>query len=263
MTSMKQKTFGVRADDSEYLKELSHIQMPVQKGTKITTLNQQGFMRVDLDPLSLLWVENAINSELPFLELGAAYGHTTLKALEGGATVIANDISEEHLAIIRNQSAPNLRDKLYLNHASMPHEINMEDNILGGVLMCRVGHFFTAQEIHDSFKKIYNWLVPGGKLYFIATSPYHHMFLDSFADSFHEKLENGDDTAGYFHGLKEMLPEVAEYIPNFMHLFNEESITRFIKPHGFTISNCKLFDYEAQNSKGRGFVAMEATKPIS
>jgi cyclopropane fatty-acyl-phospholipid synthase-like methyltransferase len=34
-------------------------------------------------------------------------------------------------------------------------------------------HFLTPQEASAGFSKIYDWLVPGGKLFFIVITPYH------------------------------------------------------------------------------------------
>ena len=52
----------------------------------------------------------------------------------------------------------------------------------------------------------------------------------------------------------------AEYIPEFMHVFNHVTASKFITEANFQIQRCELFDYDTQNSQGQGFVGVEAVK---
>ena len=62
----------------------------------VPTLNQQGYATVNMDPFSEKFTQYT-NGQ--FLEIGAAFGYTTLKALENSANVIANDLETRHLRV--------------------------------------------------------------------------------------------------------------------------------------------------------------------
>jgi hypothetical protein len=255
------KEYGMRADDSFFQTE-KPVFMPKQKGNKVVTLNNQGFMRVELDEFSRKWVSEAITSGYPFLEIGAAYGQASVMALEGGATIIANDIEMEHLRVIKDRVSVDLQKKLYLNGNSFPDKIDIPDNSLGGVLFCRVGHFFTEEKMLDSLKKIHDMLAVGGSLFFVSVSPYHYTLLKDFLPVFLERKKRGDKNPGYIDNMKKYMPspESSIFIPNFLNAWDISTISRLLKINSFKINRAELFDYSQNNSQGKGFVGIEARK---
>lgn len=255
------KEYGIRADNS-FFNTIRRVSMPKQKGNKVVTLNNQGFMRVEIDEFSQKWINQAITSDHPFLEIGAAYGQASVVALEGGATIISNDIEMKHLSIIKDRVSANLQKKLYLNCNSFPDKIEIPHNSLGGVLFCRVGHFFTEERMQDSLNKIHQMLVSGGGLFFVSVSPYHYTLEQEFLPIFLERKERGDKNPGYIDNMKKYMPspESSNFIPEFLNAWDVSTILKLLKNNNFAIKEAKLFDYSENNSKGKGFTGIEAYK---
>lgn len=253
--------FGIKASD-QALHALPHINMPAQKGDKIVTLNKQGFMKVEMDNVSLAFIEHAKNSTLPVLEIGAAYGAAAIPALDHGATVIANDISDEHLAILYRRAKPTQLSQLYLNNNRFPGEMNLPAESLGAVLACRVAHFLTGDEMAEGLKKVYDWLAPGGKLYFVTLSPYHHILRETFLPIYLQRVEDGEEWPGIVPNLQELAsPEEAKDLPTFLHVFDEPIIRARMQKIGFEVEQVDLLDYSSMNSDGRGYIGVVAVKP--
>jgi SAM-dependent methyltransferase len=261
MQKLKTKNYGLRADDTSFC-EFKSVSMPEQKGDKIVTMNNQGFMRVELDPFSQKWINEASQNQYPFLEIGAAYGQASIKALKKGATIIANDIEMLHLAIIRNRVSAKFHKKLYLNCNAFPEGVELQDSSIGGVLFCRVGHFFTTEKMLESLKKIYNILVPGGSLYFTSVSPYHYTFAQDFLPRFLERKKRGEANPGYIENMKQYMPsfESTQFVPEFLNAWDIDTISKLLKISKFNIIEKRLFDYSKNNSNGKGFTGVQAIK---
>jgi SAM-dependent methyltransferase len=105
------------------------------------------------------------------LEIGAAYGVTVLPALAAGAAVIANDVDPKHLEILRERAGP-LAGKLSLFPGKFPNEVHLPDSSVAAILVARVLHFFDGATIEESARTIFRWLVPDGKVFITAETPY-------------------------------------------------------------------------------------------
>lgn len=80
------------------MKEQYPVDSPaIFEGKFINTLNGMGAMTTNLDPFSEAFVEFSGSCDFPVLEIGAAYGIATTAALSKGASVIANDLDQQHL----------------------------------------------------------------------------------------------------------------------------------------------------------------------
>lgn len=256
---LRNTEYGIKADD-EYFLNAPKLEMPNQESDKVVTLNNQGFMRVELDNFSQSWIKASSQSKLPCLELGAAYGQATLGALKLGGTIIANDISPEHLIILRSRVDSKLHKNLFLNNDSLPTELNFPNNSIGNILFCRLGHFFTDEMLIESFNKAYKWLTPRGKIFFVALSPYHYTLREHFLPIFKKRRDNNKKNLGYIENMKEFIPRSSDKIPEFMNCFDEDSFSNLIQETKFTIKEVTLFDYSSRNSDGKGFIGAELIK---
>ena len=129
-------------------------------------------------------------------------------------------------------------------------------------MFCRLAHFFTNQSIEKSFTKIADWLAPGGKIYFIALSPYHYTLREKFLLIFKKRKKTGDQNPGYIDNMREFISKSEDKVPQFMNTFDEDTIEKLINLNTFTIKDLKLFDYTSNNSDGKGFVGLEIEKKI-
>ncbi len=97
------------------------------------------------------------------LEAGAGYGHIVLEVLKTGARVIADEISQDQLEIIRQRVYERGLSGLEVIKAEFPEELDLPADTIDGILISRVFHFFTGSRIRESLLKIYRWLKPGGE----------------------------------------------------------------------------------------------------
>ena len=137
------------------------------KQGRILTLNQTGFMKIDLDPISKEFINSAKKSNLPVLEIGAAYGAASIELLKSGASVIANDIDMRHLMLLKDQVPKHCYKNLYLNNQHFPTTTDFPENFFSHILCCRVAHFLTPTEMEIALDKIAKWLAPEGRLFFV------------------------------------------------------------------------------------------------
>lgn len=241
-------SFGVKADNPA-LGENVLIQIPVSlKKGEVATLNKKGFMKVDLDDFSKEFIRFSINQKDWVMDVGAAYGVTILPILKGGGKVIANDIDHRHLLVIRKETPRETWKNLYLNYGKFPEDIEIPENSLRAILICRVAHFFKEEEIEETIKKSHKILKPGGKLFFITMSPYHHK-LNGFIETYNKRWEKGVKWPGIIADMHKYAPELAPQIPKFVHVIEHRPMKKALEREGFRIEKMSLFNYHKSKKK--------------
>ncbi|HBG34367.1 MAG: hypothetical protein A2X70_04750 [Alphaproteobacteria bacterium GWC2_42_16] len=210
-----------------------HIPEPEKDG-RFQTLNQTGFMIQDQNPYTEKFIEFAAETNHPVLEIGAAYGITALAALRKGAKVIANDLEAKHLLLLNEQAPQELRSKLILNNRRFPNDTNFPDNSLGAILACRIIHFLRGDEIAQAIEKMMRWLVPGGRIFIIAVSPYYHSF-SNFLPIYLKNVDVKLPWPGEIENAHEYAPHRAQQIPKFLHLMETRSLGKFCKEKGLNV----------------------------
>ncbi len=256
--------FGVKATNPK-LKIDDDLKMPdpIEDG-KIPTLNKTGYMTSDQCNLSLKFIEDAGKATLPVLDIGAAYGITTLPALKLGAQVIANDIDTRHLLLLREQALPKFWERLTLNRYQFPQFTNFPNESLDIILINRVSHFLTPDEMEETLQKAFKWLTPGGRLYIITMSP-HHYLLERFLPVYNQRVHNKVIWAGDIPNMHDYAPDLKHQIPQYLHVMDSHSLGAAIKLKGFKIIEESLFDYghtDIKKANGKGYYGVIAEKSL-
>ncbi len=255
-----QTAFGIKGDSINRSKLILR-DIPVRIKDEIPTLNQFGYMKEELDEYSKEFLEFASKSEKPVLEIGTAYGWAAMQALKKGGTLIANDISEEHLAILLKNTPEDCLSRLFLLPAAFPCDVKLPDASVSAVLASRIFHFLEAIEIEKGLDKIYNFLVSGGKFYFTACSYYHYSVKDKIQHVFSNRGSYDKKWPGIIVNQKENAPDHAPYVQDFLHVFDVSQLEDLMPQHGFRIDKISLFDYPNDtDSAGKGHVGFVATK---
>src|SRR5262245_39091772 len=104
---------------------MKQIQETETKGF-IPTLNRMGYMTSTLDPVSLSFIKFAAELDFQVLEIGAAYGVATIPDLQKGAKMIANDLDERHLQVLKKNIPEECKPRLQTMTARFPNEIYLE-----------------------------------------------------------------------------------------------------------------------------------------
>ena len=175
---------------------------PAEDG-RIPVFNGDGYASPNPHPLSQEFVSFSSTIKSPVLDIGAAFGLTSINALKKGATVICNEKEKKQLEYICHIKSITDEEKkrLYLKHGSIL-EIDFPNNSLGAIHISRVMHFFKPNEVELFFQKAYNWLIPNGRLYIITMSQYHYANPKGFSEFYNNVIKKGVEFPGMINDYK-------------------------------------------------------------
>ncbi len=175
---------------------------PAEDG-RIPVFNGDGYASPNPHPLSQEFVSFSSTIKSPVLDIGAAFGLTSINALKKGATVICNEKEKKQLEYICHIKSITDEEKkrLYLKHGSIL-EIDFPNNSLGAIHISRVMHFFKPNEVELFFQKAYNWLIPNGRLFIITMSQYHYANPEGFSEFYNNEIKKGVEFPGMINDYK-------------------------------------------------------------
>ena len=206
------------------------------------TLNKQGYAMVNLDPFSEQFTQYADGQ---FLEIGAAYGFTTLKALENGNCIVANDLEPRHLEELNATAKDRGFTKLKTIAAEFPSGLNFEQQSFRKILICRVLHFFKGKDIKEALKLAHDWLKIGGELYVVCETTYLTNWAKFIPEYERRKARNYpfpgeiDDPENWENTWSYNLPE-------FVHWLDIEPLRSLFEEVGFEVIKANYIDRAGQ-----------------
>ena len=235
----------------------------------IKTKNNLGIMVTDLGPAEKAFIEFAKTAKNPLIDIGCAYGVATRPAIAAGARVIAVDLCQEHLDILKKSLPEDLHKRLRTTTNRFPNELEIRPDSIDGILAASLFHFVTPKEFRKGLKNCFNWLIPGGKLWITMFTPYFPSFLP-FLEIYEQRVANGDPWPGVFNPQKYANgnDEWIELLPHEIQIFKQEELEKLIKKAGFTILKSQYFAYPffkrwVKDYTGKEFVMICAEKPKS
>lgn len=206
---------------------MDELKMPLPEPNGfVVTLNQQGYMTSTVDVFMQSFIDFAGTINKPVVDIGAAYGVATIPALVKGATVIANDLDERHLLILRERVPETLKEKLSLYPGRFPDELSFKSSSIGAFMIARVVHFFSPEKLIESAEKLFEWLDVGGKVFLTAETPYLKNW-ESFIPIFEQRKKEGNLWAGFVDDVMKYAPERGKFLPKTM-LFLDPSVLRIV-----------------------------------
>ncbi|NRB11045.1 MAG: class I SAM-dependent methyltransferase [Rickettsiaceae bacterium] len=235
--------------------------MPNQVKDEIPTMNKFGFMKFEFEEYNKSFINYASNISKPALEIGSAYGWLAKKALEKDINYIASDVSTDHLEILLKNAPKDKLNNLSIYPSEFPKEINFPQKSIGAVFVGRVLHFLTGELIEKGLEKIHNWLDDDGKLFCTNCSIYHYTVKNEIISSYNKKFAEGVKWPGILHNLKEAAPMNADYVDNFLNVFDIPQLEALLPNFGFKIEKISLFDFPNDtDSGGKGHIGFIARK---
>lgn len=257
-----QHPFGVIATSPslEQFEQDANDEPPRSKtGKSLVTYNRLGFDVVDDAGAQNSWLVQEIiqyseNSTQPILDIGGGYGYLSKLMLENGATVIYNDLDRRHLMYGRSKIDNENRKHLYLNTHTFPRGMILPKNSLSGVILHRVLHFMTSDEIEEGLAKINGWLVPNGKIFIAVLPPQHGEYREKVLEIFDERWDSGDSWPGMGFRSKDILPLQAYALPAMLHVMDERPLKRALEKYGFVVERLGYIDMKkyGQTDKRQG-----------
>jgi SAM-dependent methyltransferase len=201
----------------------------------VATLNGTGFMFERRDRFADAFIAYAAEVRRPVLELGCAYGVSTIPALEAGAIITASDLDPRHLEILKGKVSPALLANLTLKAGALP-DIDFPDNHYAAILCSRVLHFLTGEDVDASVRNMARWLAPGGRLYLVADAPYG--IWRRAIPQFEGGKASGERWPGLIVGLHNFLGTPSSKPieqPPFMNLMDPDILARTCREAGLEV----------------------------
>jgi SAM-dependent methyltransferase len=261
-------SFGTIATH-EHLDALSEgLKMPtIMEHGQVAVINQDGgYAIIYLDPISEKFVAYCKTIDQPVLDIGAGYGTASLEVLNNATCpIIAEDIGIENLLILRKRSDPKHFDRLFLNSNRFPDQLELPPHSLGAVSICQVLHFLRGEEIDLGLQKIYDWLVPGGKLFIVTCSPFVSNLID-FVPIYEKRWAEGIAWPGMVENFRNLVTNEYGNLPPFLHVIDERPMKAALIRAGFEIEEMTFVDRRKTipflSLDGRESIGVIATKPL-
>lgn len=130
-----------------------------------------------------------------YLDIGAAFGVTTLPALKTGAHMIANDISQKELSILK-QNTPSTDLKNLTTLLGHFPDFDLPAQHLNGILASHILHFLEPDQVRIGIAKMHLWLKPNAKVFVLCFTPYHQ-FMAKIIPDYEQKISAGNSWPGY------------------------------------------------------------------
>jgi SAM-dependent methyltransferase len=230
----------------------------------IPTLNKTGWMTEALDKYSKDFASYAgrigTNGQ-ESLDIGCAYGVATLAALDQGARICACDIEPRHLDILAKRVPEAARDRFRSTPGAMPG-VNFEPESFGAILAARVLHFLDGSQIEATVRKMHTWLIPGGRLYLVADTPYTGPWY-IHADRYEKNKAAGDPWPGFCADYPSLLPDGTdpEGHPDFINPLDPDILSRVCRAADFDIISAEFLSSSTPRARGNEHAGIIATKP--
>lgn len=155
------------------------LKIPEESRFRVPTMNRFGYMFTKFDPIVDKWLESLTkNPDQVLFEVGGAYGNVANASLEKGIKkYYLNDYEEKHLKIFAKQLKDNKKEHLFssleLISGRCPDDVKLRDNCLDAILVNKVLHFFTPDNIDSFVEWIKKGLKIGGLVYIFTVSPFY------------------------------------------------------------------------------------------
>ena len=218
------------------------IQQPRQIKGLIKTLNSTGYMLAKPHIYSQFFIDS-----IPFLkdwvlDIGAAYGVTTIPSLKQGVYVVANDIESRHLQILAQKTPKHLMNQLCLLPGKFPDDIELPENSFPAIHAAGSLHFLEPDLFEVALQKIFNLLQPGGKFYFITTTPFVKLFSE-FLPIFEQRKKQDHPWPGLIEDSSVFNKKNHHPIPKLLNLLDIETIERVLIKKNFIIKRIEYVPY--------------------
>ncbi|WP_341748934.1 class I SAM-dependent methyltransferase [Candidatus Tisiphia endosymbiont of Sialis lutaria] len=230
--------------------DLKLLQPKEDDDGRIQTLNKRGAMSPQLDEVTKKFIEFSKNRMV--LEIGGAYGKAMMETLkkQHNVTYHLNDLDERHLFIAAhnietlklNQST---LDKIKFISGDITSNLEIHDKY-DAILIARVLHFFSPEQLDKAVANIFNLLKDGGRVYAIAITPYVKRY-ERFIPEYEKRVLNKEPFPGYVQSVKNWL-NTSVTSSNQLVSINDEAfmfmdqnvLTTIFKKHNFRIIECKI-----------------------
>lgn len=227
----------------------------------IPTLNNTGWMTEGLDDYSRAFTEYAGSIQAECLDIGCAYGVATLPALANGARILACDMDPRHLEILARRVPPEHGERYRSRPGTMP-DVDFPAAGFGAILCARALHFLRGRDIETTVRKMHDWLIPGGRIFLVADTPYVGPWW-KLAPEYEQRKREGSPWPGFVQDYAALLPpgSNASEHPSFIHPLDPDILRRVVAEAGLEVLAADFLRKGGQGGTGREHAGVIARKP--
>lgn len=227
----------------------------------IPTLNNTGWMTETLDDYSRAFTEYAGTVQAECLDIGCAYGVATLPALANGARVLASDLEPKHLEILAQRVPPADRPRFRSQPGKLP-DVDFPACSFGAILCARALHFLLPRDIELTVRKMFDWLLPGGRVFLITDSPYVGPWWKG-APEYERRKREGCPWPGFVNNYAGLLPPGTDTTqhPTFINPLDPDILRRVAGAAGFEVLEAAFLRGGGQRATGREHAGLVARRP--
>lgn len=205
------------------------------------TQNQMGYMMTHIDQVGHAFLNFAQNIKAPVIDIGAAYGQVVLEAALRKINIIANDLDPRHLDIILQRATQQQLPYITRLPGRFPEQLHVQPNSLGAVLICRVLHFFPPHDWIGAARTLYQWLMPGGKLFMTNESPYFGT-MRKFIPVYLHRKRSGHPWPGMMTGMEHFDNTRKKDVNSVINLLSLTETQAVLEDVGFHIEYIEYLD---------------------
>ena len=230
----------------------------------LKTVNKMGITTLEKAPPTEDFIDYAYHCTKPIIDVGCGYGISTLGALNTGAQVIALDLAEEHLQILKKNVPTQFTKNLTTIRGCFPNDFNFAPNSISAVHASMILHFLTGEDIMEGLRKIHQCLEPGGRLFIGNMSPHLGLFDKSLSAEYDTRVAQGEQWPGYINQIQYAKGNWKNQLPEFAHFFKLDTAVSFVTKSGFEVE--KAYYYTLDNipdeykTNGKEYVGISAIK---
>jgi SAM-dependent methyltransferase len=199
------------------------------------TKNLHGHMH-QLSYIGQKFIDFAANASLPVLDIGCAYGVSSIPCLRQGTKVVACDMNQEHLDELEERTPEACREFLTKHLARFPNETHFPENSFSAIILSHVLSFLEKDELILGFNDLHRWLCPGGRLFILNYTPFHRKLTD-FIPVYEQRLKESPTFAGEIQDVRMYSPDKLpfENLPHRLLCLDKPTMRFLLDENKFTI----------------------------
>ena len=179
-------------------------------------------------------------SPISSMEIGAAYGFVSVKALEKGAHLIVNDLCEEHLIDMQKNLSIDFKNFVQFMPGNFL-SLELEPESVGAILIARVLHMLDEKDLEKAVQLVSEWLKPGGKVFITTATPYSNDLI-KFLPVYENRKKTGVKNPGMITDLRQWLDIDNNNLPQSMQVFDLDILIDILNEKGFSILQASYID---------------------
>lgn len=200
----------------------------------IPTLNGMGHMFAHVDEFSQDFITYSIMKCEKVADIGPAFGITSLPIIKAGVHTTVIDLEQRHINYIKANVEQSMLPYLHAHVGHFPQNVKLTPNTYGAILASRVLHFLRPDTLIHALTHLYDALLPGGRLYFISTTPFIRICED-FVPVYLARRSNHVKWPGFVENLHEYAPQYAHQLPAQINLMDLTEAVPMLKSLDFKV----------------------------